>query len=200
MGKVLKTVFSALALVAVGCASYQATPLTTLSTESVQPREGITISAKSFDTAACQTYLDRNVIRKGFQPVQIFIQNSSDQSYMFTLGNITLAHATPERVADTVHTSTVGRVLGYGLPGILLPIPFLPLVIPSVVDGIKSMEANQALDNDFASKAAKDQIIPAHSSFNKIVFVPVSEYQQKFEVTLIEKESGKTKTFNVVAS
>jgi hypothetical protein len=198
----LATISSALLLLA-GCASYHANSLNILSPEMVtqaspSKTHDVRIVAKAFDKVDCKRYLDRDVIRKGYQPVQLYIQNNSDKSYVFSLNRLSLSYASPEDVARTVHTSTMGRVLGYGIPGIIIA---WPLVIPAVVDGIKSSEANEALDRDFYTKTAKeDQIIAPHSHFNKIVFVDAYEYQSNFTLTLIDQDSKKEEIFNIVAS
>lgn len=185
-----------------GCASYKAAPLSSLSSEAVyssssKKSSDIFIAAKTFDKTDCKRYLDRDVISKGYQPIQLYIQNNSDRSYSFSLSRIDLPFARQEEVADKVHTSTIGRILGYGIPGVII---LWPLLIPAVVDGIKSSEANDALDCDFSAKIARDQTINPHSLFNKIIFVPASDFQQSFNVTLIDQESNKPKMFNVCAS
>lgn len=185
-----------------GCASYNATSLNGLSSgEFIPPstspiKEEIVVSAKAFNKADCKRYLDRDVLKKGYQPVQLFIQNNSGKSYSFSLNRISLPYANSETVAAKVHTSTMGRVLGYGIPGLIVA---WPLVIPAIVDGIKSSEANTQLDNDFSSKTAKDQTIFPHSYFNKIIFVPSNEYQSQFSITIIDQESNEPKSFNVTA-
>lgn len=185
-----------------GCASYKASPLNSLSTEVIESaplaeHSNLQVVAKAFNKEDCKRYLDRDVIAKGYQPVQIYIQNDSDKSYLFALNRMNLPHARPEEVATKVHTSTVGRILGYGVPGLVL---LWPLLIPAVVDGIKSADANTALDVDFSSKVARDQIINPYSHYNKIVFIPTSDYQASFNITLIDQQSSEPTTFNVVAS
>ncbi|MBX3718125.1 MAG: hypothetical protein KF898_00575 [Parachlamydiales bacterium] len=185
-----------------GCASYNAAPLNNLSSDVMHSsyeakNSDVVVTAKAYDKLDCKRYLDRDVIAKGYQPIQLYIQNNSDRSYSFSLNRIDLPYARQEEVAGKVHTSTVGRILGYGVPGVII---LWPLIIPAVVDGIKSADANEALDNDFSSKIARDQTINPHSYFNKIIFVPVSDFQQSFNVTLIDQESNKPKTFNVMAS
>jgi hypothetical protein len=106
----------------------------------------VKVAAKAFDKMDCKRYLDRDVIKKGYQPVQLFIQNNSDKNYLLSLNRLSLPYVRPEEVARTVHTSTMGRILGYGIPGIVIA---WPLIIPAVVDGVKSSEANEALDKDF---------------------------------------------------
>lgn len=192
-------IISALILLA-GCASYNATSLNTLSSDAVfassYEKNDVLIVAKAFDKVDCKKYLDRDVLAQGYQPVQLYIENNTDKNYIFSINRISLSCARPEEVAQKVHTSTAGRAAGYGAGAIL----FWPLVIPAVVDGVKSSQANDALDNDFSSKAARDQIIQPHSYFNKLLFIPVSEYQPKFHIILVEKESRKTKKVEVATN
>jgi len=182
-----------------GCASYKAASLNILSSEMIQTSyvntETVLISAMAFNKADCKKYLDRDVIKKGYQPIQICIQNNSDKNYLFSLNRISLSCARPEEVAEKVHTSTVGRAVGYGAAAWFTCGLF---AIPAVVDGVKSAEANEALDNDFSAKTARDQTIFSHSHLNKLIFVPVNEYQQNFNITLIEQKSNKQKIFNII--
>lgn len=192
---------SVMLILLAGCASYNASPLNNLTSDVIISQSPNTIGsnnvivvAKVFNKADCKKYLDRDVISKGYQPVQLYIQNSSDKDYIFSLNRISIPSAKPEEVANKVHTNTAGRATGYGAAACFT---FGILAIPAVVDGIKSSNANEALDNDFSSKVARDQIIFRHSYFNRILFVPVSEYQSTFSVTLLEQESNQPKTFNV---
>lgn len=191
---------STAALLLSGCASYNAATLNCLSSEvfsnasTSASKTGVVVAAKAFNKVDCRRYFDRDILKKGYQPVQLYIQNNSDKSYSFSLNRISLPCARSEEVAEKVHTSTIGRILGYGIPGLFVA---WPLVIPAVVDGIKSSEANEQLDNDFASKTARDQIISPHSYLNKVVFVPIAEYQPSFTITMIDQESNQSKAFNV---
>ena len=167
-----------------GCASYNAASLNTLSTDIVKSsdsNDNLMVVAKAFDKRDCKTYLDRDVIGKGYQPVQLLIQNDSAKNYSFSLSGISLTCARPEEVARKVHTSTVGRAVGYGAASLIfwpLAIPAVvgitasyvatsliiwPLAIPAIVDGVKSSNANEALDKDFLAKTARDQLLHAHN-------------------------------------
>lgn len=198
-----KTVFlllSVLVLTALltSCASYTASPLCSPSLDLILTapvNEKISVVSKAFTKEDCNRFLDRDVIAEGYQPVQIYIQNESDKSYIFSPSCISLPIARPEEVADKVHTSTLGRAVGYGAGALVL----WPLIIPAIVDGLKSSEANTALDTDFAAKAARDRIIFPHSSLNAIIFVPSNAYEEVFSLTLMDRESNQPKTFNLVA-
>ena len=93
----------------------------------------------------------------------------------------------PEEVAEQVHTSTVARAAGYGAAALI----FWPFAIPAVVDGVKSAQANDALDDDFCTKSAKDQIIAPHSHVNMLMFVPMQCYNSTFHVTLVDLKNNQ---------
>ena len=162
------------------CASYNASPLCNPSPDLIQtvfPEDGITIVSKAFTKEDCEIFLDRDVLAEGYQPIQLYIQNNSDRGYIFSLNRINLPVAPPAEVAEKVHTSTVGRAVGYGAGAFIL----WPLAIPAIVDGVGSSKASKRLDKDFSAKAARDQVIFPHSHLNSIIFVPVHGYQDTFK-------------------
>jgi len=193
---------SAATIALCGCASYNASALNMLSSETMHSsafakNNDVFVSVKAFTRADCKKYLDRDVIAKGYQPIQLCIQNNTDASYSFSLSRISLSCARAEEVAEKVHTSTVGRSVGYGAAAFFTCGLF---AIPAVIDGVGSANANESLDNDFSSKTAMDATIKPHSHYNKIIFVPVNEYQQSFEIELIDLESNKIKKLEVIAN
>ncbi len=181
-----------------GCARYNARSLNSLSSDlmTTSKSKGVGVVARTFTQADCKRYLDRDVINEGYQPVQVYLQNNTAKSYSFSLNRISLPHAAPEEVAEKVHTSTAGRVAGYGAGALIL----WPLVIPAIVDGVMSSQANERLDNDFYSKAAKDQVVNPYSHINTLIFVPCSSYVNDFTITLIDQETNEPVLLNVTAS
>ncbi len=173
------------------CASYRASSLDSLSQALVfqqnnQPKKmDINGSAKAFNQDDCEKYLDRDLISAGYQPVQLYIENNSSKPYVFSTDWISLECASLEEVTEQVHTSTLGRVTGYAVASLFLS----PFIIPAVVDGIKSSNANKSLDKDFSSKIAKDTTIFPYSKMNKIIFVPIDKYESNFYINFVDAES-----------
>jgi len=173
-----------------GCAHYQATSLTPISikTSDETPTHGILVAAKAFTKAESIRYLDRDLMRKGYQPIQLSIENISDKTYMFSTSRVHLALASPEEVAQKAHTSTLGRITGYGAAALIATPLF---IIPAVVDGYQSLHANSALDKDFQGKAAKDQILAPFSQSHMLLFVPVESMQDSFTMVLLDEKTNK---------
>jgi len=194
-------IFTAASLFLTGCASYNALPLNSMSSQVVNVSEpsnraNLVVAAKKLSRAECLKYFDRDVIKEGYQPIQLYIQNDTNDSYIFSLSRISLSTARPEEVADRVHTSTVARATLYGAGALIL----WPLAIPAVIDGVKSAQANEALDADFDAKVAKDQVITKHSNFNKVLFVPRNEVDGSFTITLLDAETHAPKTIKVLVT
>jgi hypothetical protein len=178
-----------------GCASYRAMPLNTVYTHTAYPQPWIAsdviIVAKAFDKYDCKHYLDRDVITQGYRPVQIYIENKSEKNYLFSVNRVSLPCARPEEVAEKVHTSTIARAAGYGAAALI----FWPFVVPAVVDGVASAQANDALDADFATKTARDQVIASHSHANMLLFVPIDSFQSVFSLTLVDLNTNQPREF-----
>lgn len=188
------------AVIFTGCASYQADSLSALSPEYVRTYDEIeemSIGCKAYTIEDCYNYLDRNVIAEGYQPVQFTFYNKSDRTYLFSTKGVSLTCASPEEVARTVHTSTAGRVTGYTIGGVLLFPLTSPLFIPAVVDGIKSSNANASLDADFSEKAKNQFEISPKSFSNTLIFVPKAHYAPIFELSLLDKKTGKSKVVDL---
>ena len=145
----------------------------------------VVIAAKAFNTADCLRYLDRNVLKKGYQPVQITIQNNRTRPIIFYENAISLPCASVSEIAPLVHTSTFGRVAIYSVGGLFV----WPLFIPAICDGIRSSEANHSLNHDFWAKSLQEQVINPHTCITGLVFIPRDYFQPIFCIDLWDAES-----------
>lgn len=174
----------------VGCASYEASMLTSLPVQSaVQSRQNpnVLVTWKIFDNEDSKTYLGRDLISEGYIPIQMTIRNNSADPMYLHPSNFSIPLPPINEVANKVHTSTAGRVAGWGVPGLIL----WPLLIPAVYDGIKSKEANAALDLDYSAKAIREQTIQPHSSFNGVLFLPKQMANQSLEMFLVNQRTNE---------
>ena len=179
-----------------GCAHYRASDLTSpdpqyIKTYSELP--DIEIGCKAFSKDDCRDYLGRDILAQGYQPILLTFYNKTDHYYLFSTGGMSLTCVSPKQVANTVHTSTATRVIGYGIGSIFIPI----LIIPAIVDGICSSHSNTALDRDFASKGKQDFIIDPKSFRKTVVFIRNRDFHSVFDLTLVERETGVRKTVGI---
>lgn len=170
-----------------GCARYRGRPLNRLAVDVLpnSKEQFIAFDYQVFDKSDCLTYLDRDVICKGYQPVQIAFVNNSKRSFGISNESFSFICVPSEEVARTVHTSTVKRVVGYGVAGLFI----WPLLIPAVVDGVGSSEANQQLDTDFAQKSLRHQTVKPYAMTNSLVFALTSDFDENFTLTVTDKET-----------
>lgn len=173
-----------------GCASYEASMLSVLPVEtSVQSLQNAEVlcSWKVFDEEESEKYLGRNLIARGYVPLQLTIRNASSDPMYLNPSNFNIPIPSVTEVANSAYTSTAARVVGWGVPGLLV----WPFLIPAIYDGIKSIEANAALDADYAAKAMKELTIQPRSSFNGIVFIPKEIAQQDIELFLVNERTNE---------
>ena len=173
-----------------GCATYEASMLSSLPIETAltsKQNAKVLVSWKLFDQNDSQKYLGRDLIAKGYAPMQVTIRNNSTDPMYLSPNNFNISLPSVNEVATKVHTSTAARVAGWGVPGMII----WPLLIPAVYDGIRSKEANAALDADYASKAVKEHTIQPHSSFNGVIFIPSMIASQDLELFLVNQRTDE---------
>lgn len=179
-----------------GCAKYEPGTLANLQPEFApfsESNEGVVLSVKKLSNGDCKRIFDRDVIEKGYQPLQITIKNDTKKYILFSNQGVNLPTVPAQKVAETVHTSTAGRATAYGVAGLFI----WPLLIPAVVDGVGSSQANEKLDRDFNAKATEQVVVQPYATHNGIIFVPVAEFQDSFEIILVERESKNKLSYRV---
>jgi len=162
--------------------SYSAKPLCDLSTEAMNADNCVGFSYKIFTKKDCIKYLDRDVIKKGYQPIQITLTNNTNRHLKISRKNFSLATVSGDEVACACHRSVTSRVVGFSIGAIFL----WPLVIPAVIEGVSGPRANDQLDSDFSQKALDTQILSPYSSINGLIFTPVESFRCDFSFTLID--------------
>lgn len=172
-----------------GCAHYCPHPIKKLASKKNQEssEKSITMATYVYTKADCRYFLDRNLIAKGYQPIQITITNNSSHTYKIAKENFSLPTVPSEIVAQSAHTNTVARALGYGIAAIFV----FPFIIPAIVDSIGSEKANQKLDADFARKSLRDQALKPHRITNGLIFVANEDFDEDFTFTVIDQETGQ---------
>jgi hypothetical protein len=152
-----------------------------------RPNANVLVTWKIFDQQDSKIYLGRDLISEGYIPIQMTIRNNSADPMYLNPSNFSIPLPPINEVANKVHTSTAGRVVGWGAPGLLL----WPLLIPAIYDGIKSKEANAALDADYLAKGIREQTIQPHSSFNGVLFLPKQMANQSLEMFLVNQRTNE---------
>lgn len=163
------------------------------------------------DGKACKNHLGANVLKKGYQPIYITLTNTSDRALYFSEANINLPTVPADIVAQSAHTHTAARAIGFGVPGAVgvctavsfitaaaLCPPMAPFVFPPAIAGIfvcsapaiistkNSISKNEEIDINFEDKALRDQYLPPHTTINGLIFVPKKMFNPTFEIALAD--------------
>lgn len=170
-----------------GCARYKAKPLKTLARASRTEASSISFDYELFSISDCKKYLDRNPIKNGYQPIQITFTNNTNCSFNISKKSLSVACIDAQEVAETVHTDTVARAVGYGVVGVFI----WPFIIPAIVDGIGSAKANEQLDDDFMRKELRSQTVKPHTTINGLIFISCyDDIDENFTLTVTDQKSN----------
>ena len=176
-----------------GCARYNPkalVPLTnkmslTVKCSKNKPLNNFAFEYHIFSKSDCLQYLDRNVISKGYQPIHITFINNTDRYFYLSPKNFSFPCVSPAEVADKVHTSTIKRATSYGILALFIPI----FIIPAVVDGVNSSNANINLDMDFERKSLHEKIVKPYEIVNGLIFVPINNFNPIFSFSVYDMNS-----------
>jgi len=122
------------------CAKYRAEPLTVLETQTT-PSGKVSWAAKEFNAEDSKKHLGRDVLKKGYQPIQLCIVNNGDYAYTLTPDQISLPVVEAKQVADDSRFSTKTRILVYTGLGLIS----IPLIVFTAATGIIVMALSGSL-------------------------------------------------------
>jgi len=149
---------------------------------------GVHISAKAYDSKESKTYLNRDLIAKGYIPVQVTIQNNTAKKFLLSRKGVDLSHATVTNVTHSVNRNYIPRSIGFKVAAIF----FWPFLIPSTIDTIITLKSHCHMKRDYFAKSIKDQeeaILP-YSSVHRILFVRSERFSDSFTLHLRDYQTG----------
>jgi len=147
------------------------------------PEEGkLIVTAKAYTHEESKIYLQRDLVDRGVQPLEVTIQNNTDKKYSVTASSVDLPRIDPKKVAFKVTKSAIPRSVAWKIASFL----FWPLSIPGTIDGIRTWHNHQLLKKNFNAKSFKDEVILPFSTMHRVLFVPQDKFKTNFDVTLID--------------
>lgn len=178
-----------------GCASYHARRLPSFDVSTfsnAQDQEGLKVAAKFLDARESKQIFGVKKVYEKFQPVYIAIDNRTKSAYEFKKSQLNIHSAPAEEVAHECGFSTTGRAVGYGVAGLFI----WPLLIPTVVDGVGSSQANQKMSDDFMYKEIRDDRIQPNGLLNGVVFFDRMKPGEELAIRLQNVDSNEIKLFS----
>ena len=135
--------------------SYRKSNLPTVATmnaeETFLRADTLHVVAKAYTSEESQKYLRKDLLRRGYQPVQITIQNNSAEEFSLSTGSVDLPTAEPSKIASKLLHSTIPRSIVLRVASLF----FWPLAIPTTVDSMITLKSYKTIKNDLQSKLIK---------------------------------------------
>lgn len=117
------------------------------------------------------------MLEKGYQPIQVSIENTTKKYLEFSLQAINIRITSSSEVAKKVLHRTLLRN------------------IPAT---IHALEANMKLERDYYEKTIRDRnIITPYMLFHGVIFVTTQNYRNNLTITLINCETKEPIIFNI---
>jgi hypothetical protein len=157
---------------------------------------GLFVTSKAYDQEESKKYLNRDLLSRGYQPIQITIQNNTSSSFYLSTDSVNLPQEATGTIVRKVMKPVLARSIGYKVAGLL----FWPLMIPGTIDGIKTIHSYSKLSKEFAAKAVKsqDEMLLPYSTIQRVLFVAQKEFRNAFVLTLVDQQTGRTQDFEML--
>ncbi|MDN3506428.1 MAG: hypothetical protein P0S96_04285 [Simkaniaceae bacterium] len=157
--------------------------------------KGVHITAKTYSEKESQSYLDRNLMQVGFRPVQVTIQNNTEDSFTLSSRGIEMDSAKSSEVANSVSRTAIPRSIGFKVAGLF----FWPMIIPGTIDSIITFKTHLQMKQDYHAKSIKDEgeLLPPYSTVHRVIFLPSGETHEEFTLHLQNQKSNQFTPFTV---
>lgn len=178
-----------------GCATYHSGRLPSGNVNSYancQDQNGLKVAVKFFDAKESKQTFGVGKLYSLYQPVYIVIDNRSENVYEFKKSTLNKSSVPAEEVAKECGFSTAGRATAYGVAGLFI----WPFLIPAVVDGVGSAQANQKMESDYTYKEIKDDRIARNGLLTGIVFLDKMKDGEELVVRLRNLDADSVKLFS----
>ena len=167
------------------------TPIQSIKQTFTKEERGLWVTSKAVSSAQSKLILQRDLPSRGYQPIQISIQNNTPKSYRLNVDNLTGLRIPSQTLANDVFKEALPRSIGLKIASFF----FWPLAIPSAIDGIHTMHTYSSLKSDYLAKELRNEVIPPYATVNRILFVKASPNQPTYPIQLIDTKSGETLTY-----
>lgn len=157
--------------------------------------EGIYVGAKAYSAQESMVYLNRDLLHRGLQPMQVTIQNNTPRSYLLSNDGLDLPNLSSKQVAGKVTRSAIPRSIAFRVAGFF----FWPLLIPGTIDTILTMKTYFQIKGDYYIKSIKDhaELILPFSTVNRVIFLPADRFSPYFTLYLQDSKNGSYTPFEV---
>lgn len=140
-----------------------------------------------------EKYLQRNILKMGYQPIYVTVENGSSDPYTFSPESIGLPLVEVKKIAKKILTDGIPRAIGFKVASLF----FWPLTIPGTVDSLLTHKSYRKLKKRLEAKAVRPEVIPPYATVHRLFFIPKEENKGSFDVTLENQETLESKVFHI---
>ncbi|MBS0629097.1 MAG: hypothetical protein JSS30_02590 [Verrucomicrobia bacterium] len=157
--------------------------------------EGIHIRAKAYSQKDSIVYLNRDLLYRGLQPLQVTIQNNTPRSFYLSDEGLDLPNLNSRQVAGKLTRSAIPRSIAFRIAGFF----FWPILIPGTIDTILTAKSYFQIKRDYYAKSIKDhpELIVPYSTVNRVIFVPLDQVSNDFTLHLQDCKNGNYYPFEI---
>lgn len=154
---------------------------------------GLRVTVKKYSAGESKEYLDRNLMKHGYQPIQVTVENNTTRAYRLAQDGISQPSASPGKVASSISKKALPRSIGLKIASFF----FWPLMIPSTIDGIHMLKTHAQMKKNYTAKAVKEESeeIAPYSTVSRVLFVPKDEVKDALTVTLNSQDYREAFSF-----
>jgi hypothetical protein len=157
----------------------------------------LVVTSKAYTVEDSKKHLKKNLIKFGFQPVQITIHNNTSHSYSIASSGVEIPVATAADIVSKVARSAIPRAIGFKAASLL----FWPFNIASTIDGLKGLKDNAKLRRDLSARSFKggETILP-YSIVSRVLFIPAGKFKSLFNIQMFDLSKGAPVTVNIAVA
>lgn len=154
-----------------------------------QEKKNILIALKKFTPYECEDVFNVNVVKYGYQPLQITISNFSNELVYLSPTNIDLKLVSPKKVAKSCHWKTSELTTGAGILSFYF---FWPALIPTAYCGMEMQNTNEKITKSIVQQDMVQcwdnvSVLPSEI-VSRILFVSNDEFKKKFLISLFSSK------------
>lgn len=176
-----------------GCASYKFGRLPSpyiMDHPNAITQKGVSVAVKILSSSEALATFDCEMNKRKITPVFIVIDNKSNTAYSFRKADVDTSYLSAEEVAKKCSRSTMGRVLSYGVLGLIIIawIVFIPMAIG---EAINCPRINAQIRSDYLGNEIADTTIAPSRSISGVMFVAPFRSGELGTIPLVNRDTGE---------
>lgn len=180
-------------------------PRITGSNAQSQAKDNVIVRTKVYGARDAKDYFGVDLAKKGYTPIQISIENNSNDMYIFRPSYLNVELASTEAVAQELYNNTslkTSAIFTTGYFGFLYFHPLWPLMLVAPYYCWESYKKNQKITNRLPLNTIQewqaDMPIPPHTTFNKFAFTPTEYFNDAFTVGIFNADAKRYEQYHFV--